>query len=233
MTHGRVLAGIAIAVATIALATGNNSLTRLTYVLFGVLFVAGTLAFLSLRWVDLTRTTRSRRASVGGLAEETFALENRGWLPKLWIEVDDDSDLPGHRASRVVSSLGPGERRTWSVRTLCTRRGAFTLGPVTLAGGDPLGMFRREVHLPRTAGIVVYVTVPLAGFSGRPVVSATVIRRRRSRQANVPRAPVRPRRRVQRVHGPTTAKRGKLFVRSRTRSDGGYLVRSISTGPYM
>jgi uncharacterized protein (DUF58 family) len=218
MTHGRVLAGIAVVVATVALATGNSSLTRLTYVLVGVLFVSATLSLLSLRWVDLTRTTRSRRASVGGLAEETFTLENRGWLPKLWIEVDDDSDLPGHRASRVVSSLGPGERRTWAVRTACTRRGAFTLGPVTLAGGDPLGMFRREVHLERTAGIVVYpITVPLSGLqlptgfvSGGPVV------RRRAEFATANVRGVRqyaPGDAFNRVHWPTTAKRGKLFVK--------------------
>jgi uncharacterized protein (DUF58 family) len=218
MTHGRILAGLAVIVGALTLATGNSALTRLTHVLFGVLLVSATLSWVALRWVDLSRTTRSRRASVGGLAEETFTLHNRGWLPKLWIEVVDDSDLPGHRASRVVSTLGPGERRSWSVRTACTRRGAFTLGPVTLAGGDPLGMFRREVHLPRTAGIVVYpITVPLSGLqlptgyvSGGPVV------RRRAEFATANVRGVRqysPGDAFNRVHWPTTARRGKLFVK--------------------
>jgi uncharacterized protein (DUF58 family) len=218
MSQGRILATVTAVAATIALATGNDALMRLTYVLVAVLSVSWVLAWTSVRWLDLGRTTRSRRAIVGGLAEETFGLQNKSWLPKLFLEVDDDSDLPGHRASRVVSGLGPSDRRTWSVRTTCTRRGAFTLGPVTIAGGDPLGMFRREVHLPQTAGFVVYpLTVPLEGLdlpsgfvSGGPVV------RRRAEYSTVNVRGLRqyaPGDGFNRIHWPTTARRQKLFVK--------------------
>ena len=218
MTQGRILAGVTAVVAVVALATGNDALTRLTYVLVGVLSVCFVLAWTSVRWLDLSRNTRSRRAIVGGLAEETFGLTNKSWLPKLFLEVGDDSDLPGHRASRVISGLGPNDRRTWSVRTPCTRRGSFTLGPVTLAGGDPLGMFRRELHLDQTASFVVYpMTVPLEGLelpsgfvSGGPVV------RRRAEYSTVNVRGLRqyePGDGFNRIHWPTTARRQKLFVK--------------------
>ncbi len=218
MSEGRVLAAVTAVSVVVALATGSQVVLRVSYVLIGVLMLTGILAWNAVRSVDLSRTTRSRRAQVGGVAEETFAVGNRGWLPKLWLEVADDSDLPGHRASRVVSAMGPGERRTWGVRTLCRQRGAFTLGPVTLAGGDPLGMFRREVVLAKTATFVVYpMTVPLTGLqlasgylSGGPVV------RRRAEYATANVRGVRqyqPGDAYKRIHWPTTARRGKLYVK--------------------
>jgi uncharacterized protein (DUF58 family) len=218
VSQGRVLAGVALVAIIMALATGRDPLIRLSYVLVGVLLVSGVLSLVSTRWVEVTRTTRSRRAEVGSLAEESFTVRNRSWLPKLWLEVTDESELPGHHASRVVSAIGPGESRSWTVRTLCRERGAFTLGPMTLSSGDPLGMFRREVRLDQTAQFVVYpMSVPLRGLdlstgylSGGPVV------RRRAQFATTNVRGVRayqPGDAFNRIHWPTTARRGRLFTK--------------------
>jgi len=216
--HGRFLAGVTVAVLILAVITNHPLLVRLGYILVAVLAVAGALTWASVRWVDIGRVTRASRAEVGGLAEETFSLKNRGWLPKLWLEVQDQSDLPGHFASRVVSTLGPGRTRTWTVRTHCRRRGVFHLGPLVLSGGDPLGIFHLDRVLDQTASFVVYprtyalrgVDLPTGYLSGGQVV------RRRAEFATTNVRGVRsyePGDAFNRIHWPTTARRGRLFTK--------------------
>jgi len=216
--HGRFLVGVTVVVMLLAIATNQPLLVRLGYILCSVLAVAAALTWTSVRSVDIARHTRASRAEVGGLAEETFSIKNSGWLPKLWIEVQDHSDLPGHYASRVVSTLGPGRTRTWTVRTLCRRRGVYHLGPLTLAGGDPLGIFQVERALEQTAPFVVYprtyalrgVDLPTGYLSGGQVV------RRRAEFTTTNVRGVRgyqPGDAFNRIHWPTTARRGRLFTK--------------------
>lgn len=216
--HGRFLAVLTAVVVIAALGTGHLLLLRLGYVLSAVLLVAAALAWSSVRWVDITRHTRAKRSEVGALAEESLSVRNRSWLPKLWLEVRDESDLPGHSASRVVSALGPGQMRSWTVRTRCRQRGIFTLGPLTVSGGDPLGMFAVERELPQTAPFVVYprtlplrnVDLPTGYLTGGQVV------RRRAQFATTNVRGVRsyqPGDAFSRIHWPTTARRGRLHTK--------------------
>lgn len=213
---GRILAAAALAATFAALATGSTLLLRSAYVLWGVVAAAWALTALSLRSLDIVRETRARRGQVGGYAEEHLLLRNRGWLPKLWIELHDESTLPDHRVGRVVSSLGPGQSRGWTVRTLCRRRGSFTLGPMALVGGDPLGLFESRRELPASAAFVVYpLTVPLRGVdlpSGY-LTGGQVIRRRAEFTTTNVRGvrPYEPGEALSRVHWPTTARRGELY----------------------
>ncbi len=215
---GRALAVLALAVVAAALATGNTLLVRLAYALCAVLVVAAVVTWNSIRWVEISRNTRARRSQVGGLAEETFRVRNRGWLPKLWLEVRDESDLPGHHAGRVVSALGSGHSRTWSLRTRCRRRGMFRLGPVTLAGGDPLGLFRLERELAQTAPFIVYPsTLPLHGLeqpTGYLAGGQVIHRRAQFATANVRSVRAyQPGDAFNRIHWPTTARRGRLYTK--------------------
>jgi len=216
--YGRVLLGLTIAVVASALVTGSPLLLRLGYVMVTVLLVAALVTWSTVRWVDVHRRTRSRRTEVGSLAEETFTVRNGAWVPKLWLEVLDGSDLPGHHASRAHAAIGPGRSRSWTVRTRCRRRGAYTLGPLTLVGGDPLGVFRLERTLPQTVPFVVYPrTVPLHGL-GLPsgYLSGGQVVRRRAEYATTNVRGVRgyePGDPFNRIHWPTTARRGRLFTK--------------------
>jgi uncharacterized protein (DUF58 family) len=213
--NGRFLALLTLVVVVAALGTGHVLLLRVGYVLSAVLLVSAALAWSSVRWVDVKRHTRSARSEVGELAEETLTDRNRGWLPKLWLEIRDESDLPGHMASRVLSSLGPGQLRSWTARTRCRHRGVFTLGPLYLSGGDPLGMFRIERELPQTAPFVVYPrTVPLRGVDlPTGYLTGGQVVRRRAQFATTNVRGVRayqPGDEFSRIHWPTTARRGRL-----------------------
>ena len=86
------------------------------------------------------------RLQEGQFFEERLRVRNTSWLAKLWLEVEDPSDIPGHAARRIVS-LGPRASTTWKTSTLCERRGLFTLGPVRVTSGDPFGFFRFEKNL--------------------------------------------------------------------------------------
>jgi uncharacterized protein (DUF58 family) len=216
--YGRLLAVLTAAVVVLAALSAHPLLVRLGYVLCAVLVVAAALTWVSVRWVDVSRQTRAQRSEVGGLAEETFGVRNTSWLPKPWLEVLDGSDLPGHHASRALTAIGPGRVRTWTIRTRCRRRGAYTLGPLTLVGGDPLGVFRVVRELPQTVPFVVYPrTVPLTGL-GLPTgyLSGGQVVRRRAEFATTNVRGVRgyqPGDPFNRIHWPTTARRGRLFTK--------------------
>ncbi len=144
-----------IAALAFALASGRDLAYNLLYFVSGVIVTAFLWAWANQHGLELKRATRSQRSQVGKYFEETLELVNRSPWPKLWVEVHDFSDLPGHHVSRVVNSLGRRNTSRWQVRTFSRRRGRYTLGPVTLSSGDPLGIFRFTRELPQTTSLVV------------------------------------------------------------------------------
>jgi uncharacterized protein (DUF58 family) len=190
----------------------------LMYLLAAIIVLSLLWAWISIRWVQLGRRTRTRRSQVGKLAEERFSLHNQSWFPKLWLEVRDFSDLPNHRASRVLNAVGPGRWRDWAVRTTCRERGLFRLGPITLSTGDPFGVFHVTRHLDHVSSIVVYpATVDLRAFSppiGRLPGGDAVRRRTHYVTTNV--AGVRDYASgdsFSRIHWPSTARKDRLIVK--------------------
>jgi uncharacterized protein (DUF58 family) len=90
------------------------------------------------------------------------------WWPRLWLELHDASDFPGHHLDCVLS-LGPVGRKVWELKSICTRRGRFTLGPVWVTSGDPFGLFRTSRKLVAGTAVVVYPrTIPLPRFGRVP-----------------------------------------------------------------
>lgn len=149
----------------LALSGGWTAVWTIVYAL-GILLVGGFLwARLSVRGVELRRRHRPHRVSVGDTLHEQAILELTPglshWWPRLWLEVHDGSDLPGHKLSRVVS-LGFLGRRVWETQSTLTRRGRFTLGPVWVMTGDPFGLFRASRQVGGESTLIVYPrTVPL------------------------------------------------------------------------
>ncbi len=144
-----------IAALVFALTNGSDLAFNLLYFITGVIAVALFWAWTNRRGLTLKRATRSQRSQVGKYFEETLELVNHSYWPKLWVEVRDRSDLPKHHVSRVVNSLGRNSSARWQVRTFCRRRGRYTLGPMTLTSGDPLGIFSFARPIPQTTSLVV------------------------------------------------------------------------------
>lgn len=172
---------------------------------------------MSTRGLTFSRSALGGRAQVGERIEERLALENHSIVPKLWVQVSDGSTLPGHHAG-YVSSVGPHQRIAWRAKTVCRRRGRYTLGPVIASTGDPLGLFHRELALAPEHDLLVLPSVlPLSTFDLYPGVMPGRGRgSQRSLQTTTNVVTVRtyiPGDGLTRIHWPTTARMGELMVK--------------------
>jgi uncharacterized protein (DUF58 family) len=156
-----------------AFATGFWLLFRLAYVLLAVLPVAYFWSRFNISRLGVSVERLVDRAQVGQYAEERITIENPSLFPRIWLEVEDPSTLPGRHQGRVIT-LGGKTRRTWRSRTLLTRRGVYPIGPLTVSSGDPFGLFRVSRTYGTPASIIVYpgfidlphFTVPPANLPG-------------------------------------------------------------------
>ncbi|MCD6521094.1 MAG: DUF58 domain-containing protein [Anaerolineae bacterium] len=105
--------------------------------------------------VSLHRQRRYGWAQVGDILEERFIMHNDGWVPILWAEIRDLSDLPGYNASRAVGMSARSTLR-WTTSGVCERRGIYTLGPIRIYMGDPFGLFRITIYHNYQETFVVY-----------------------------------------------------------------------------
>lgn len=202
----------------LAFNSGRDLAFNIAYLITSVLVLSYGYALNSVRGIRLRRFTRTRRSQVGQYAEEQFEVTNRNYWPKLWIEIEDHSTLPWHPASRVVSNLGRGSTQRWQVKTLCMQRGRFQLGPITLHGGDPLGIFMKTHEVAGTSQLIVYpLVVELTSFEpSLSDLSGGEARHRRTYQITSSVAGVREYVRgdsLNRIHWPTTARARRFMVK--------------------
>ncbi|MDZ4717438.1 MAG: DUF58 domain-containing protein [Roseiflexaceae bacterium] len=159
------LFALALACYLAAQGTSIRLFFHLFYLLLALLAGSYAWAWLNLRGLRVERETFTHRSQVGEVARERITIRNLWPIPRLWIELLDHSDLPTH-GTGFVATLPGNDRRRWNIRTPCTIRGKFTLGPITLASGDPFGIFRLERTINETSEVLVYPqTSPLPGFS--------------------------------------------------------------------
>jgi uncharacterized protein (DUF58 family) len=201
-----------------ALVTGRDLFYNLVYLWLTVIVIAGLWTWTAINRIRLGRHTRALRAQVGRPLEERLSVRNTSPIPKLWLEVRDFSDLPGHQASLVVDSLAPHRERVWVVRTMCRERGRFRLGPLSLTSGDPFGLFQVTRQVPQTTSIVVYpMTVDLPDFTLPlgPMPGGDALRRR-THYVTANASGVRdyaPGDSFNRIHWASTARRDRLIVK--------------------
>src|ERR1051326_8544882 len=205
----------------LALSTGWNATWMLVYSL-GLLLAGSALwANWNVAGLELRRRHRATRVQVGDTFVEQAILESLPgpgqWWPRLWLELHDSSDMPGHHLDGVLS-LGPVGRKVWELRSVCTRRGRFSLGPVWVNSGDPFGIFRTSRKLSEGTNIVVYPrAVPLPGFGRVPGELPGGALQGVRVQFSTPNVSsvrdYRPGDAFNRIHWPTTARTNRLMVR--------------------
>jgi uncharacterized protein (DUF58 family) len=97
------------------------------------------------------------RAFFGEKVRVRLEVFNRGWLPVVWLRVNESLpvNLASNNTFQRVIFLGPKERRQFEYSLTAWRRGVYQLGPVFLYSGDVMGFFKRE----RVAGTSDQLTV--------------------------------------------------------------------------
>jgi uncharacterized protein (DUF58 family) len=201
----------------LAFTLGWQPFYALTYALALSFVVSVFWLAIGMHGIKFARSSFGGRAQVGERIDEQLELENHTAFPKLWVQVTDGSTLPGHHAG-YVASIGPRQRITWRAKTLCRRRGRYTLGPVTAATGDPLGLFRREVLLaPARELLVLPIVLPLSTFELYPgLIPGRGRGAQRSLQTTTNAMSVReyvPGDALTRIHWPSTARMGQFMVK--------------------
>ena len=202
----------------IALFTGRAHIFIIAWLVGALLLLSRLWTWQSLRGIALRRRTRSRRAQVGRVFRESFSLRATSWLPKLWMEIHDHSSLPGHRASHVVPSLLGKREYSWTAETVCSARGEFLLGPVTVISSDPFGLFQSPRRLGATQQLIVYprvvdirrVLLPVGYLSGGDA------QRQLTHQITTNASSIReyvPGDSMNRIHWRSTARMGDLMVK--------------------
>ncbi len=201
-----------------ALVTGRDLLYNTFYLV--TLVIAGSWLWVrqNLRGLEIQRRVRTPRSQVGRLVEESLEVTNHGWLSKLWVEIHDLSNLPGHRASRVLVALKRKKPRQWVVRTPSIRRGRYVLGPIELRSGDPLGIFESQRKVPGQSSIIIYpATYDIPGFRLPPGrMPGGRVARYRTHYLTTNVATVRdyaPGDSFNRIHWRSTARTGRLIVK--------------------
>ncbi len=199
-------------------ATGAVIYIRLVYLSFLLLVVSFLWTRTSLLGVRISRHARSLRASVGDIFEETFEFNNPGRIPRLFVEVSNDSPIPRASGSRLLTLIGGRQNRTYLARTWLTKRGAFPLGPTTLTSGDPFGLFSSKRNFPAADSLLVLpMIIPISDFASPPgLLPGGKAIRRKSYEVTPHASGVReyvtgdP---LKRIHWPSTARRGQLMVK--------------------
>lgn len=193
-------------------------LYRLAY-LWALLLIGGWLmSQLSLRGVQLTRTARALRSQVGQIFEERYEIVNPSRIPRLWIEVKNESNLPGSSGSHVLTLIGARESRTYLARTRLTSRGIFHLGPTELISGDLFGLFPiRRKESSRDSLLVYPLVFDVASFPNPPgLLPGGEALHRRTAQITSNASGVReytPGDPMNRIHWVSTARRNRLIVK--------------------
>lgn len=202
----------------IGLLTGQSVFFNLAYLFGGLIVLSLAWSWLAVRGVRVGRQTSSRRSQVGRNFTERFSVKNAFFLPKLWLEIRDHSDLPGHKASHVVPPLLPTGRYNWQVDTMCIVRGEFRLGPMTVISGDPFGLFMTPREIKASEKMIIYPrSVPITQFK-LPIglISGGEPQRHITQNITTNAASVREYvsgDSINRVHWASTARRGKLIVK--------------------
>ncbi len=219
MTPGRILVLIILLVGGVGTAvTGDVVYVRLLYLSALLIAIAWLTSMFALRGVKVERYARSLRAGVGDIFEEHFEILNTSKIPKLWLEVANESNVPHATGSRILTFLRAKQKRVYTARTWLTGRGGFPLGPTTVTSGDLFGIFRVSKTFPATSSLMVLPMIfPVSEFLSPPgLLPGGKAIRRKSIDITPHAAGIReyvPGDPMKRIHWPTSIRREQLMVK--------------------
>ncbi len=200
------------------LATGGKFYYRLSIFWILLFFGSWFWSLFSLRGLQIKRSARTTKAQVGQIFEERFEIQNLNRFPRLWVEIRDETSLPGSEGSRVLTMIKGRQTRSYLARVRLSKRGVFPLGPTILATGDLFGLFPVEYEIPSNDSLLVYpMMVEVKSLPNPPgLMPGGEALRRRTHHITPNAAGIReyntgdP---LNRIHWLSSARRGRIMVK--------------------
>jgi len=203
---------------TLAVISGYWLFYRAAYVLGGLVPLCFIWARIHIGALQVTVDRPNDHLQVGQHAEARVRLKSRSMWTKLWLELEDETDMPGE-PSRTVVTIPAKAVRNWKVSMRCGRRGVYTAGPVKVTTGDPFGLFRFSKRFGEKQPLIVlpqaeelpYFWAPAAQLAGEGFI------RRPTHYVTPNASGVReyhPGDSYNRIHWKSTARLGRLMVKT-------------------
>ncbi|MEE9284754.1 MAG: DUF58 domain-containing protein [Dehalococcoidia bacterium] len=164
MQRARVLFVITLVIVFFALATGFPVFHRMYYV-FGLLLVVGLLwTWLLVGGIEIDVRRPTLRSKAGQSIRERVIVRRRSQFLRGFLEIQEQTDMPIDAPGAVIGLEGR-EPEPIDLEVPCPQRGIFKLGPVAVAGSDPLGLYRLRRSSGPVQRLVVHpATIDLPGF---------------------------------------------------------------------
>ena len=202
----------------LGITTGGLVFFRMSYLWAIIFMVSWWWLSSASRGLNLRRTIRASRAQVGQVFEEQFDILNSSRFPLFWLELRDESPLPGSQGEYVVNLIRGKNMRSFLLRTRLYQRGVYQLGPVSLVYGDIFGLFRGTRTITTRATIIVYPPLfNIANFPAPPgLLPGGEALRKQTHQITPNAAGVReyyPGDPLNRIHWLSTVRRSRLMVK--------------------
>lgn len=193
---------------------------------FTIVYLLSLVYLLSRLWVQhsIKRLQVQRcfvdHAFCGDLVNVEIRMRNSGHLPIPWLELHES--LPVELSTppfyQEVLSIGGRSSHQFSYYLNCSRRGYYTIGPLTLQSGDLLGIAGRALVEIAPEHIIVYPQILPLQKLGLPTHSPLAVLRARSPLFEDPArvTGVRDYKRgdsMRRIHWTATASTGRLLVK--------------------
>ena len=219
MTSGRAFVLIILLIGGVgSVVNGAAFYVRLFYLGLLLIVLAWLLTRFALYGIKVERRARSLRAAVGDIFEEQYEVTNTSRIPKLWLEIANETTIPFATGSRVLTLIRGKQKRSYTARTWLISRGGFVLGPTRITAGDPFGIFRVSKTIPEKDSLIVLpMLVPISEFLSPPgLLPGGQVIRRKSHDITPHASGVReyvPGDSVKQIHWPSTVRRDRLMVK--------------------
>ncbi len=165
--QGIIVIILLLALLALALITGYILILRL----FALLVLVTVVSFVWVKWnlhrLSVDTTQLPEHLEVGDTFQREVVIYNPGKLPKLWLKVEDDTDLPGHQDTAIIN-IARQSSYCWQANHKCRKRGCYHLGLVKLTAADPLEIFTSTRTLGKEQEIIIYpstIDLPIFNFT--------------------------------------------------------------------
>ena len=139
----------------LALAGGSELLLRLFFLSALLPIVCYVWTVFGIRGISVQAENPPEHCQVGERFQQEITISNSSRIPKLWLKVEQNSDMPRQRDATVLNVF-PGGSCCWRTSVHCQHRGRYNLGSVAATATDPFGLFSRERNFGEPRSILVY-----------------------------------------------------------------------------